>query len=66
LNPEALHQQHVDFLKKYNAGLLKIDLCILVLNSFLLAKAKLESQLEAVRNQESINGIPGHDINKRV
>jgi len=33
---------------------------------FFLAKAKLESQLEIVRNQEAINGSQPNDITKRV
>lgn len=33
---------------------------------FLIAKAKLESQLEAVRNQEAVIGSQPADIAKRV
>ncbi|CAF1062817.1 unnamed protein product [Rotaria sordida] len=48
LSPEIIHQQDVDFLKKYKA-----------------AKAKLESQLESIRRQETIDANQINDKAKR-
>ncbi|CAF3490659.1 unnamed protein product [Rotaria sp. Silwood1] len=48
LSPEALHQQDIDFLKKYKA-----------------AKAKLESQLELLRRQETLDVNQTNDKTRR-
>jgi hypothetical protein len=63
-NPEAIQQQHFDFIKKYKAG--KKTSQSSNHHFFLLAKAKLESQLEIARTQETINGGQANDILKRV
>lgn len=65
--PESYQQQHYDFIRKYKAGKLPHSMFIKTTDLFCdLAKAKLESQLEAARMQEIANGGQASDILKRV
>ena len=64
--PENLHQQHIDFIKKYNAGKRRSSPSLSQLPTR-LAKTKLESQLELLRNQEMTHGGgSAQDIARRV
>ena len=64
--PESYQQQHYDFIRKYKAGKFPWIFIKPADLSCDLAKAKLESQLEAARAQEIANGCQASDILKRV